>query len=124
MFLLGRIRNAVEKDTITEEPISPEARLTIWAFIAIGNSHLKHLYLVFMKHEKHISSTLCDVSNDFRLFTTHTRQGEKSVWQMGESVFLWHLRSPLNIERRLLKCRTTVALSHLASRTGLMLESK
>ena len=29
MFLLGRIRNAVEKDTITEEPISPEARLTI-----------------------------------------------------------------------------------------------
>jgi len=27
MFLLGRIRNANEKDTITEEPISPEARL-------------------------------------------------------------------------------------------------
>ena len=75
MFLLGRIRNAVEKDTITEEPFSPEARLTIWAFIAIGNSHLKHLYLVFMKHEKHISSTLCDVSNDFRLSTAHARQG-------------------------------------------------
>jgi len=34
--------------------------------LQIGNSHLKHLYLVFMKHEKHISITLCDVSNDFR----------------------------------------------------------
>ena len=75
MFLLGRIRNAIEKDTITEELISPEARMAIWAFIAIGNSHLKHLYLVFMKHEKHISSTLCDVSNDFRLSTAHARQG-------------------------------------------------
>ena len=32
----------------------------------IGNSHLKHLYLVFIKHEKHISITLCDVSNDLR----------------------------------------------------------
>ena len=30
MFLLGRIlRNAIEKDTITEEPISQEARLAI-----------------------------------------------------------------------------------------------
>ena len=29
MFLLSRIRNEVEKDTITEEPISLEARLTI-----------------------------------------------------------------------------------------------
>ena len=29
MFLLGRIRNAIEKDTITEEPIFPEARLAI-----------------------------------------------------------------------------------------------
>ena len=27
MFLLGRIRNAIEKNTITEEPNSPEARL-------------------------------------------------------------------------------------------------
>ena len=34
--------------------------------LQVGNSHLKHLYLVFMKHEKHISITLCDVSNDFR----------------------------------------------------------
>ena len=110
MFLLGHIRNAIEKETITEEPISPEARLAIWAFIAVGNSHLKHLYLVFMKHEKHISTTLCDVSNDFGLFTAHARQEENSVWQMGESVFLWHLRSPLNIERRSQKCQTTVAL--------------
>ena len=29
MFLLGRICNAIEKDTITEESISPEARLAI-----------------------------------------------------------------------------------------------
>ena len=29
MFLLGRIRNAIEKGTITEERISPEARLAI-----------------------------------------------------------------------------------------------
>ena len=29
--------------------------------LQIGNSHLKRLYLVFMKHEKHISITLCDV---------------------------------------------------------------
>ena len=29
MFLLGRILNAVEKGTFTEEPISPEARLAI-----------------------------------------------------------------------------------------------
>ena len=29
MFLLGRIRNLIEKDTITEEPISLECRLAI-----------------------------------------------------------------------------------------------
>ena len=29
MFLLGRIRNLIEKDNITEEPISPEGRLAI-----------------------------------------------------------------------------------------------
>ena len=29
IFLLGRICNAIEKDTITEESISPEARLAI-----------------------------------------------------------------------------------------------
>ena len=33
--------------------------------LQIGNSHLKNLYFVFMKHEKHISIMLCDVSNDF-----------------------------------------------------------
>ena len=32
MFLLSRIRNAIEKDTITEEPISLEARLTICSY--------------------------------------------------------------------------------------------
>ena len=31
-----------------------------------GHSHLKHLYFVFMKQERHISITLCDASNDFR----------------------------------------------------------
>ena len=34
--------------------------------LQVGNSHLKHLYLVLMKQEQHISITLCDVSNDFR----------------------------------------------------------
>ena len=31
-----------------------------------GNSHLKHLYFVLKKQERHISITLCDASNDFR----------------------------------------------------------
>ena len=31
-----------------------------------GNSHLKHLYFVLTKQERHISITLCDASNDFR----------------------------------------------------------
>ena len=62
-------------------------------------------------------------------------RGENSVWQMGECVFLWRLPSPSHLnklfcnlhdlwiefsaclERRLLKRRTTVALSDLASRT-------
>lgn len=61
--------------------------------------------------------------------------GENGVWQMGEYVFLWRLPSPSHLnqlfcnlhdlwiefsaclERRLLKRRTTVALSDLASRT-------
>ena len=30
-----------------------------------GNSHLKRLYFVLMKQERHISITLCDASNDF-----------------------------------------------------------
>ena len=33
----------------------------------VGNSHLKHLYLVLMKQKRHISITLCDdVKSDFR----------------------------------------------------------
>ena len=36
--------------------------------LQVGNSHLKHLYLVLMKQEQHISITLWDVSNDFRHF--------------------------------------------------------
>ena len=31
-----------------------------------GNSHLKHLYFVLMKQERHISITLCYASNGFR----------------------------------------------------------
>ena len=31
-----------------------------------GNLHLKHLYFVLMKQERHISITLCDANNDFR----------------------------------------------------------
>ena len=34
--------------------------------LQVGNSLFKHLYLVLMKQEQHISITLCDVSNDFR----------------------------------------------------------
>ena len=34
--------------------------------LQVGNSHLKHFYLVLMKQEQHISIMLCDVSNDFR----------------------------------------------------------
>ena len=34
--------------------------------LQVGNSHLKHLYLVLMKQERHISITLCDATNDFR----------------------------------------------------------
>ena len=34
--------------------------------LQVGNAHLKHLYLVLMKQEKHISIMLCDVSSDFR----------------------------------------------------------
>ena len=62
-------------------------------------------------------------------------RGENSVSQMGESVFLWRLRSPAHLnqlfcnlrdlwiefssflERHLLKRRTTVVLSDLLSRT-------
>ena len=33
--------------------------------LQVGNSHLKHLYLVLLKQEQHIPITLCDVSKDF-----------------------------------------------------------
>ena len=120
--------------------------------LQIGNSHLKHNF-IFSVHEtrkthfyhavrcqqwlsiaRHSRSRHC-------LCTAHARRGGgggggvNSVWQMGESVFLWRLRSPSHLnqlfcnlhdlwiefsaclERRLLKRRTTVALSDLASRT-------
>ena len=34
--------------------------------LQVGNLHLKHLYFVLIKQERHISITLCDASNDFR----------------------------------------------------------
>ena len=66
MFVLGLIRNANEKDTITEEFISLEAQIAIWAFIA--NRQFASQALIFRVHEhkKHIFSMLCNVRNDFR----------------------------------------------------------
>ena len=64
MFLLGHIRNLIEKDTITEEPISPEGRLAICLYRKY--KQISNLYFVSMKHEQHISIMLrCGVSNDF-----------------------------------------------------------
>ena len=57
------------------------------------------------------------------LCTAHARQGGNSVWQMGKSVFFVTFAQSMTfefsacLERRLLKRRTTVALSDLASRT-------
>ena len=67
----------------------------------IGNSHLKHLYLVFMKHEKLISimSAMTFDSSPFpvaklSLYIACSSgggggggEGGNSVWQMGKSVF-------------------------------------
>ena len=39
IFPLGRICNAIEKDTLTEEPISPKARLAIF-FVSSCNRRL------------------------------------------------------------------------------------
>ena len=49
MFVLGLIRNTNEKDTITEEFISPEEQIAIWAFIA--NRQLASQALIFRVHE-------------------------------------------------------------------------
>ena len=49
MFVLGLIRNANEKDTITEEFISPEEQIAIWAFIA--NRQFASQALIFRVHE-------------------------------------------------------------------------
>ena len=76
-FLLGRIRNAIEKDTVTEEPISPEARLAICLYRLARHSRKRNC--------------LC---------TAHARQGgEDSVWQIGESVFFWRLRRPSHLNQ-------------------------
>ena len=44
----------------------PAVCLNTEHLLQAGNSHLKHLYFVLMKQERHISITLCDASNDFR----------------------------------------------------------
>lgn len=80
--------------------------------LQIGNSHLKHLHLVFMKHERHISITLSEASSDFWQLTFPGREtvfvqrmlvmeGENNVWQMRESVFLWRLHSPSHLNQLL-----------------------
>ena len=160
-------------------PQRPRFVLNTEHLLQAGNSHLKYLYFVLMKQERHISIMPCTASNDFRqvllllivrpfptllspeaaLFwsvvpkgarplgarmyfrsrnyvcTAHAHQGGNSVWQMGEYVFFWRLPSPSHLnqlfcnlhdlwiefsaclERRLLKRRTTVAVSGLPSRT-------
>ena len=47
-------------------PLTSSFCLNTEHLLQAGNSHLKHLYLVLMKQERHISITLCDASNDFR----------------------------------------------------------
>ena len=112
--------------------------------LQIGDFHLKHLHLVSTKQEQ-LSHFHHDVSNDFLFYAIPGREigfvqrmlvrGRDSVWQMGEYAFLWYLPSPSHLnqlfcnlhdlwiefsaclEWRLLKRRTTVALSDLASRT-------
>ena len=49
MFVLGLIRNPNEKDTITEELISPEEQIAIWAFIA--NRQFAPWAFIFSVHE-------------------------------------------------------------------------
>ena len=116
-----------------------------WAFIA--NRQFASQAFIFSVHEvrktpfhrakrcqQRLSITRHSRSPNF-FCTAHAHQGGNSVWQMGELVFLWLLHSPsyLNqlfsnlhhlwiefsecLERRLLKRRTTVTLSDLASRT-------
>ena len=79
-FLLGGIRNATEKDTVTEEPISPEGRLAICCIdlLAISGSEI-----VFVQ----------------RMLLRGGGGRGNSVWQMGESVFLWRLRSPSHMNQ-------------------------
>ena len=66
LFLLGRLRNAIGKDTVTEEPISPEARLAIACIdlLAIPGSEIVFVQRMLVRGEG------------------------SSFWQIGESVFL------------------------------------
>ena len=41
LFILGRIRHLIEKDTITEEPISPECRLAICLYRLACTAHAR-----------------------------------------------------------------------------------
>jgi len=53
MFLLGRLRNAIEKDPVTEEPISPEARLAIACIdlLAIPGSEIVFVQRMLVRGE-------------------------------------------------------------------------
>ena len=52
-YLLGRLRNAIEKDTVTEEPISPEARLAIACIdlLAIPGSEIVFVQCMLVRRE-------------------------------------------------------------------------
>ena len=47
-------------------PQRPRFVLNTEHLLQAGNSHLKYLYFVLMKQERHISITPCTASNDFR----------------------------------------------------------
>ena len=49
-------------------PIPPTSSfcLNTEHLLQVSNSHLKHLYFVLVKQERHISITQCDASNNFR----------------------------------------------------------
>ena len=65
MFLLSRLGNVIEEDTVTEEPISPEALLAIACIdlLAIPGNKIVFVQRMLVR-------------------------GGSSFWQIGESVFL------------------------------------
>ncbi|CAH3107081.1 unnamed protein product, partial [Pocillopora meandrina] len=69
MFLLGHIRNLIEKDTITEEPISLEGRLAICLYrLARGDYYFTIAEMAGISRHSQLRNCLC---------TAHARQGGK-----------------------------------------------